>query len=654
MFRKICLGLMVLAALGLALPTPVNTPQTFVYGQEGYIPQFESAVCPFDVPEDEQVACGYLIVPEDRANPQGSQLRLAVAIISATSGNALPDPIIYLEGGPGGSAVYGIDSWYGARLNENRDLILIDQRGTGYSEPGLFCYPNVPEDADETTYIRACRADLEADGINLAMYTSATNAADIADLRVALGYAEVNLYGISYGTRLAMTVMRDHPQGIRSVVLDSPYPPEVDAYVEDARNFYTRMEVLFSDCAADAECSAAYPDLRTTFYDTVESANRRPIEIDYGDGFPELYSGDDIIGTFYELLYDTSVLAYLPALIDDFANGRPDTLAYIYGGEEDESVYDEPQISADDYEELSEEELDAILMEYLEYDDVDQMWDYLDSLSDDEYFDLMDEIFGDEFFSAEDEDILMDYLEIDDVDELYDYLDSLSDDDYFDLIEEAFGYEAWGDPTLSQEEEILMEYLGYDDVDEMWEYLDTLSDEDFDALMEAVYSEYEYVDEDNSFSDYLDDRSSSDPMFYSVDCADELYFNTLDAYDQNVSDLPRVIQEKFRVDFELSIELCNLWGVPPAPALEDQPVISDIPTLILTGSYDAATPPYWGQTAAAGLSRVYFFEFPGVGHSAIDAGDCPIEIGVAFINNPLVAPNAACVGQMSPPDFVIP
>src|SRR5690606_39073830 len=98
-------------------------------------------------------------------------------------------------------------------------------RGTGYSQPFLGCYGD-EEAEDNLAYARLCHADLTAQGIRLNAYTSAENAADIADLRVALGYEQVNLYGISYGTRLALTIMRDHPQGIRSVVLDSVYPPD--------------------------------------------------------------------------------------------------------------------------------------------------------------------------------------------------------------------------------------------------------------------------------------------------------------------------------------------------------------------------------------------------------------------------------------------
>jgi len=113
---------------------------------------------------------------------------------------------------------------------------------------------------------QACYDRLTDDGINLSMYNSAQNAADVAALRTALDYEEVNLFGISYGTRLGLTIMRDHPEGIRSVILDSVYPPQVNGYEQGAYVFYRALRRVFNDCATDAACDAAYPDLEQVFY----------------------------------------------------------------------------------------------------------------------------------------------------------------------------------------------------------------------------------------------------------------------------------------------------------------------------------------------------------------------------------------------------
>jgi pimeloyl-ACP methyl ester carboxylesterase len=154
----------------------------------------------------------------------------------------------------------------------NRDLILIDQRGTGYSQPSLDCpaaahliqvppQPVGKELASLDSAYRQCHDRLVHDGIDLSAYNTVDNAADIADLRKALGYRTVNLYGVSYGTRLALTVMRHYPQGIRSLVLDSVLPPQHD-YAALLRSIDTAFTTLFHSCAQAPNCSHEFPHLQ--------------------------------------------------------------------------------------------------------------------------------------------------------------------------------------------------------------------------------------------------------------------------------------------------------------------------------------------------------------------------------------------------------
>ena len=186
-----------------------------VFAQGIYEPVFTETDCWFDLPG---VVCGYLTVPEDRGDPMGNQVELAVAIIESQSANPLPDPVIYLEGGPGGAALLGIESLLDHPLLADRDLIMFDQRGTGFSVPSLNCY-ELEEDEGENA-VQACRDRLLDEGVNLDAYNTAATAADVNDLRLALGYEQVNLLGVSYGTKAALTTLRDFPTVIRSVVVD--------------------------------------------------------------------------------------------------------------------------------------------------------------------------------------------------------------------------------------------------------------------------------------------------------------------------------------------------------------------------------------------------------------------------------------------------
>ncbi|MEZ4660778.1 MAG: alpha/beta fold hydrolase [Caldilineaceae bacterium] len=277
--------------------------------------EFVEDDCPFEVDEMDAITCGYLTVPEDRTKTDGLTLDIAVAVIDSYSYTPRPDPVLYLEGGPGGSALLGIEDWLASPLRNERQIILFDQRGTGYSWPSLAC-PEVDTAEADTTgegvpqieAVEACRDRLRQFGVDLSMYNSAASAADVNDLRQALGIDEWNLFGISYGTRLALTVMRDFPEGVRSVVLDSVYPPDVDAYTVAPQTQADAILGLLDECAADADCSAAYPDLEQDLYSLIDDLNAEPLETE-----SDFLTGDALVGELVTHLYDSTKIVQLPA-----------------------------------------------------------------------------------------------------------------------------------------------------------------------------------------------------------------------------------------------------------------------------------------------------------------------------------------------------
>lgn len=301
-------------------------------------PGFHEGDCPFAVFGDESITCGYLAVPQDRSDPDSIIIDLAVAIIHAGGTRPRQDPIVYLEGGPGGSALADPDYWLESVLHTSRDIILLDQRGTGFSVPSLDCPETDAYFAEDNSgydslldAVQACRDRLTLDGVDLAQYNSASSASDVADLRLALDIDEWNLYGVSYGTRLALTVMRDHPEGVRAVVLDSVYPPNAPGYTEDSLNSITAIETLIDGCTGDEECNAAFPSLKRRFYRTVAELNESPVEL---DGYET--TGDNLVNFLFDSLYDTTLIPYLPlviyaasegdyepwAVLDEYANGE--------------------------------------------------------------------------------------------------------------------------------------------------------------------------------------------------------------------------------------------------------------------------------------------------------------------------------------------
>ena len=306
--------------------------------QTGYRPVFEPSPCRFDIPAGYEIECGDLVVPEDRSQPEGPRIRLHVAIFRSTNPNPAADPVVHLVGGPG-ATLLDVAAPYlelgGDELLKTRDYVMFNQRGTLHGTPFLDC----PGDTEffrelaeqelsyeerksrETGFWLACYADLRQQGVNLDAYNSVENAADIEDLRLALGYEQVNLYGVSYGSRLALTAMRDHPQGIRSVLLDAVVPLQANPTQEYALNVYGAFQNLFEDCAADPYCNGTYPNLEATLLEVVDGLNANPHRFQI-DGRVRFLDGYEFLDIMRRFISSTGALPWLPKVIADASEGR--------------------------------------------------------------------------------------------------------------------------------------------------------------------------------------------------------------------------------------------------------------------------------------------------------------------------------------------
>lgn len=289
------------------------------------VPRIEQAACKFRVSpnlglaEGTGYACGNLVVYEDRV-AKGRTIK--VHYIKFESASASPNATIYLDGGPGGDGE-GIVFYANALgkpflqgLLGDGDFLVIGQRGTALSEPFLDC--NEPDCADFATI-----ADLR-------MYNTAANADDVNDLRAALGYPKLNLYGISYGSRLGLEVLRRHGDHVRSAVIEGLVPSQVVWPAEIPASFYSALQGLNAACAAGA-CGAQYGNLVTKFQQGVASLNNEPLEV---LGFP--LDGDTYASLLFQMLYSRSTYTHLPLMISDFAARRADRvepwLQQLFGG----------------------------------------------------------------------------------------------------------------------------------------------------------------------------------------------------------------------------------------------------------------------------------------------------------------------------------
>lgn len=310
---------------------PSRTPARFVAGP-----------CP-KTPEPVPGHCGVLEVPENRARPRGRTVRLTVAVIPAVSATPAKDPVVFMTGGPGADAIDDIPFLVGAGVNQDRELIVMAQRGTLHSRPNLAC-PEIDRfyadsvglryDAPSTgrLLVRAakeCRDRLTGDGVDLSAYNTTENAADFADLRTALGIPRWNVYGYSYGTDLALTFLRRHPQGIRSVAIDSVVPPQIVSLPWTWDSAREGIGAIFAACAAQPRCDRRYPDLPLTLTRQIRRLEAHPLTVTArppGGGNPVKVVLDG--GALVNLLVANAVPAVdVPAALDALAHGHPERFA---------------------------------------------------------------------------------------------------------------------------------------------------------------------------------------------------------------------------------------------------------------------------------------------------------------------------------------
>jgi len=283
--------------------------------------------------------CGRLIVPEDRARVDGRRIELAISLVPSRSKQPRPDPVFMLAGGPGQAAREAFPSAAGAfrDILRERHVVLVDQRGTGGSHP-LECPASedtdggglveVSDPAAARQLAERCLAGLDADP---RYYTTSDAVLDLEAVREAIGTAEINLVGISYGTRVALEYLRRHPQRTRSVVLDGVVPPELALGSEHARNLEAALDRHFSACEADSRCRAQHGSPRAQLEQLLESVEDQPRRVRYRDPVTDAVRDEEltaaaIAGVVRLYAYTPQLAAMLPRTLAEANDGRPEVL----------------------------------------------------------------------------------------------------------------------------------------------------------------------------------------------------------------------------------------------------------------------------------------------------------------------------------------
>jgi len=277
--------------------------------------------------------CGTLRRPENPADPESPQIELSIAVVPALNLSPETDPIVPIAGGPGQGTIEFYSAMAGAfePLRRNRDILLVDQRGTGGSSR-MDC--PIDDDAilfetefsldDTLEFIDECLGELPHDP---RYFTTSVAVTDLEAVRKALGYSALNLYGVSYGTRVAQHFARRYPDSTRSVVIDGVVPPQISLGPEIATESQKAIDKILARCAEDFDCNGRFPHIEATFARVVTELRAAPVDItvphpNTGRLESVSFGESQFAGAVRLLAYNPATIALLPLFIHEAGEGN--------------------------------------------------------------------------------------------------------------------------------------------------------------------------------------------------------------------------------------------------------------------------------------------------------------------------------------------
>lgn len=604
---------------------------------------------PVDEVDGQTIICGELTVPENWQQPDGRQITINYAILKTASRSPFADPVIYLEGGPGGSTLVNIPFQVEtfAELRRYRDVILYDQRGTPFSSP-LFCptaiaeaeipddyaYPELPTSNDpeiqqlldtaltlgSAVTATNCKSYFDQQGIDLSQYSTANSVLDLVAMMDAFDYESYNIYGISYGTNIALELFRYYEANpdaalppLRAAIIDGNVPPHVDTRGGQAYIVPNNILRVFSDCEAIPTCSAAFPDIRQRAVDLLAQVADESLVI----GEEMIESGQLVTLMGNSLNYSLNEAgrvsgigaSYLPLMIDELERG----ILTTYIGLRDGTLPPAPDDTTDEGDQgnlfgtIAEESSELATTARNLADGIEALQQESQQVSD-----ILESglpLSG--YFVRE--------LRI-----------GVNEMNYFT----ALLFPGLVDALLAEEPQ--REYLaafasGINP--ELAGVVALMSDDDIEATYHLLAEVRPSLDSANSIAT---DIITCNDRYGSFDL--ETIFAGYRTYEAPslVKKIDVAVNEKVR---------CALWGLTDESTTLPTPVVTDLPILVANGSVDPATPEEWGVAAYESLTNAYFVTFAYFPHGAttqFPVLGCGPDVATAFLLDPSHMPDIAC------------
>lgn len=596
---------------------------------------------PFPVNEIEgkTVYCGTVQVPEDHDKPEGRKITLKFMVMRSLSQYPEPDPLVYLEGGPGGSAfgiLHKIDRAF-APWRKTRDIVFWDQRSAGISGHSVNCYKalaanavkiargdtlNIDADghAIQESVASSCLKEVEQAGIDISKYNTTENAKDVPVVMKALGYPSFNLYGISFGTKLALETMRVAPEGIRSVILDGVAPSWVHLYNSFTLKTDEAIENVVQQCKADEVCNRTYPDLDKVIIETLHMAHEGKI----------MHRGKPVsTATIFRPFNDRngrdsnlSMTPYIPAFIYELYRGREMPTVDMLVARD----FVMPELSDKDVEAaaaglpkqqrslISTLADNAAIARRVEQSNVNAIRELRDTMDEDSQYGPVAVLFDRELEKA---------------------LAALKKTDPDAVNRSIVDYVALQNTPASR--------------DALSAFVKSYVRGETGKRLLSLIASMSAAEVTGSFDIIKRDAFASQTHFFdsmyllNYACQEDIPFNTFDGYRKVAAGMKYpYLSDDYDPMVKNFFAGCAAFK-PQERSNWHTPVVSDIPTLSIGGLYDVQTPASWAIVATEKLSNAQAFLIPEAGHGAVIYQPCVADMGVAFTNNPQRKLSDTCV-----------